>query len=155
MARPRKKFFIDGPVQGSLVKRIILHWSTFFTLVALSIFAVEWFFGGIQLTLAEQLATIWTKYAFFFLMMLAILPTFIYDTIKLSHRFAGPIMRLKGSLNQMANGETVAPMHFREGDFWRELSDDFNRVAARLAEAERIIADETTTKKTDDEYQPA
>lgn len=128
MALARKNIFVDGSVQGSLVKRIIIHWSAFFTLVTVCIFAAEWLLGGWQLSFSEQLAQVWTKYAFFFLLVLAALPTFVYDTLKMSNRFAGPISRLKSSLKMLAEGETVQPLKFREGDYWRELSDDFNRV---------------------------
>jgi hypothetical protein len=137
MAKLRKKFFVDSPVQGALVRRIILHWGIFFVLVSMTIFAAEWFLGGVQLGFVQQLGEVWSKYAFFFLLMLFILPTFVYDTVKVSHRFAGPITRLKGALKSLADGEPVPTLKFREDDYWSELAADFNRIAARVHSIER------------------
>ena len=37
------------------------------------------------------------------------------------------------SLEQsLARGEKVRPLHFRDGDFWHEFSDEFNAVANRI-----------------------
>lgn len=133
MANKRGKLFIDDNVQGSLIKRIVLHWCAFFLLSLLSLFALEYFMGDPALSFGGHLAVIWGKYAFFILLMLAVVPTFIYDTLKLSHRFAGPILRLKSSIRSLAEGENVAELKFRDNDFWSELSDDFNRVAHRVS----------------------
>ncbi|MEZ6136865.1 MAG: hypothetical protein R3C53_18375 [Pirellulaceae bacterium] len=132
MKKLRSKIFIDKTVQGAIAKRIILHWFVFFLLASLSLFTVEYFMGSSNLSMAEHLGVVWSKYAFFFLLMLAIMPTFIYDTMKMSHRFAGPILRLKDSLKNLADGGQTQHLKFRENDFWRELSEDFNRVAERV-----------------------
>ena len=62
-------------------------------------------------------------------------PAFIYDTIKLSNRFVGPILRLKNSVRSVADGKPVSPLKFRGGDFWHELADDFNRLNEKLGGA--------------------
>jgi nitrogen fixation/metabolism regulation signal transduction histidine kinase len=66
------------------------------------------------------------------LVLFFMLPAFIVDTIKLSHRFAGPIFRLRGVFRSLASGEKYQPLRFREMDFWQELADDFNRMVERL-----------------------
>ncbi len=132
MASLRSKIYIDRTVQGAIAKRVILHWFVFLVLTSLSLFTLESFLGDSQLSMSEHAGVVLSKYSFFFVLMFAIMPTFIYDTIKLSHRFAGPILRLKESLKGLADGEEVAHLKFRENDFWRELSEDFNRVADRV-----------------------
>lgn len=138
MSKLRKKIFVDAPVQGALARRIAIHWSIFSLLIAISVFTVEWFLGGAQSSFSVQLGQVWSKYGFFFLLMLASLPAFIYDTVKLSHRFTGPARRLHEALKQMADGKQVKPLKFREDDFWREVSEDFNRLAARLNRSAQI-----------------
>jgi hypothetical protein len=32
----------------------------------------------------------------------------------------------------LARGEEVAPLEFREGDFWQDFAREFNAVASRL-----------------------
>ena len=56
--------------------------------------------------------------------------------MKLSNRFAGPVMRLRESINSLAQGEPVKELTFRDNDFWRELSEDFNRIAQRTNSTE-------------------
>ena len=64
--------------------------------------------------------------------MFFLLPVFILDTIKLSHRFAGPIYRLRNTIRSLAQGEEFRPLKFREVDFWQSLAEDFNVMVARL-----------------------
>ena len=136
MAKARSQFIIDRSVQGALAKRVVAHWCCFFALTVLSLMTLEYFLGDPSLTFAGHANVVWGKYAFFFILMLAIMPTFIYDTLKMSNRFAGPIHRLKVSLRGLADGsEEVSDLKFRENDFWRELSEDFNRVKARVSQA--------------------
>lgn len=142
MASLRSKIYIDRTVQGAIAKRVILHWFLFFILTCLSLFTLEYFLGDMQLSMAEHAGVVVGKYSFFFVLMFAIMPTFIYDTVKLSHRFAGPIMRLKESLKDLAEGKEVAQLKFRENDFWRELSEDFNRVADRVQPVAEPVATE-------------
>jgi hypothetical protein len=67
--------------------------------------------------------------------MICILPTFVYDSLKLSNRFVGPIVRLRQSIAGLARGDEVKELRFRDNDFWRELSEDFNVVAKRFQES--------------------
>ena len=135
MTKLRSKVFVDSTVQGALARRIVLHWLVFFALSGLSLFTIEYFLGNVELTAAEHLSVFWAKYGLFFVLMIAIMPSFIYDAIKLSHRFAGPIMRLKSSMKSLADNGSATTLKFREGDYWRELSDDFNRVADRMSQS--------------------
>jgi len=132
MSNHRGKLFVDSVVQGALAKRVLLHWCVFFFLSLISLFAIEFFTTGPNITFAEHLQHLWSKYGFFILLMLAIVPTFIYDTVKLSHRFVGPIIRLRNSIRMLADGEKVAELQFRDNDFWSEISEDFNRAARRI-----------------------
>ncbi|MCA9134031.1 MAG: hypothetical protein KDA45_12780 [Planctomycetales bacterium] len=135
MSNQRGKVYVDRAVQGALAKRIVAHWGVFFGLSLLSLFTVEYFLGDATLTVGEHLTQLWSKYAFLVILMLAILPTFVYDTLKLSNRFAGPLVRLRASIHGLAHGDEVVELKFRENDFWRELSEDFNLVAHRVTES--------------------
>ena len=64
----------------------------------------------------------------FYVISLALIPAFIWDTLQLTNRFAGPILRLRGALADAARGRAVKPLVFRGSDFWREIAKDFNRV---------------------------
>lgn len=136
MSHKRGRVYIDHPVQGALARRIVVHWCVLFILSLISLFTLELFLGDPELTLAGHLGVLWGKYAFFVILMISILPTFVYDTMKLSNRFVGPVMRLRESIRNLANGERVEELKFRDNDFWFELSDDFNVVARRVQGSE-------------------
>ncbi|MCA9193616.1 MAG: hypothetical protein KDB03_17715 [Planctomycetales bacterium] len=131
MTNKRSRYYVDCPVQRSLVKRLLLHWVGFALLSAVCLFASEYFLGTPHLSIGAHVLILWNKYCFFIFLMLAVLPVFVYDTLKISNRFAGPIKRLQRGIHQLAQGETVDRLEFRDGDFWKKLSEDFNQVAAR------------------------
>ncbi len=135
LSNKRGKVYVDRIVQGALARRIVAHWCIFFLLSIISLVTLEFFLGDPSLTLAGYASVLWNKYAFFVILMLAILPTFVYDSMKLSNRFAGPVLRLRESIHLLAKGEQVTQLSFRENDFWRELSEDFNVVATRASES--------------------
>ena len=64
-----------------------------------------------------------------------LLPIVVVDSARFSNRFVGPIFRLRGAMKRLANGEKVEPFQFRKDDFWRDVPDDFNRIAERLQSA--------------------
>lgn len=135
MFKSRSKIFVDRAVQSALARRILAHWFAFFVLTGVVLLTVELVFGNSQMTMAQHFGVVWNKYAFVLILMLALMPTFLYDTMKLSHRFAGPIVRLQKSMKHLANGTPVPELKFRDNDFWRELTDDFNRVACRISQS--------------------
>ncbi len=124
----RSKVYIDKKVQGALARRVMMHWFGFFAASLLCLFGLQYFMGDPTLSFMGHLEAVWNQYAFFVLLMVAMIPTFIYDTMKLSNRFAGPILRLRNSMKELAEGKEVKEIKFRENDFWLDLSDDFNRV---------------------------
>ena len=135
MSNSRSTIFIDRKVQGALARRIAIHWCTFVFLAFVCLFAQEYFLGEPNQGLIQKLGAVANEYAFFFLLLLGMVPAFIYDTIKLSNRFVGPILRLKNSVRSVADGKPVSPLKFRGGDFWHELADDFNRLNEKLGGA--------------------
>lgn len=128
----RNKLFIDAPVQIMLVTRVLSHWVVFFFLFFLTLLTIEYFLRDPALTIFDCMKSVVSKHSMLILVSIALLPVFLYDTIKMSHRFAGPIYRLRKNLNALANGNPVEEINFRDKDFWADLSVDFNEVAKKL-----------------------
>jgi hypothetical protein len=63
---------------------------------------------------------------------LLLLPLVLFDVIRFSNRFAGPLVRLRRAMRTLARGEQVLPIKFRDGDYWQDFADDFNAVAATV-----------------------
>ena len=127
----RKKTFVDAEVQGALLMRLAGHWCLF--VIANCIAFAFWE------VLVENSATGATASPVLSGMIpclitsAALLPAFLYDTVRLTNRFAGPVMRLRKSLRELAEGRPVEPLKFRKGDFWATAADDFNAAMRRMA----------------------
>jgi len=78
--------------------------------------------------MSEQLKNVWRNQGPFLIVIVTLLPVFVYDTIKLSHRFAGPILRFRRLIQEIGQGKPATKLKFRGNDFWRGLADDFNQL---------------------------
>ena len=65
----------------------------------------------------------------------------------MSNRFVGPIYRLRRSMRSLANGEEVDPVFLRDGDYWFDFAEDFNRVAAEMG-ARQAIGSGSRTRRS-------
>ncbi len=149
MQNRRGKKFIDRQVQGRLVLGITVHWLLYFTLILCSIpmwhmITVSGFSKSFPLVLADS----WSQMTPVFLFLAAVLPIFIWETLKLSHRFVGPMYRLRSAIRSINAGEEFRPVKFRDDDFWQEVADDFNTMMERLTEGK---ADEETQEQAQEE----
>lgn len=123
----RKRFLIDPKVQWAIIRRMTMHWSlTVLALLAIGI--------GVQLIYAPGQLSVWQAIAGSFgaqtpllCVMFMLFPVYVWDIVKLSHRFAGPMLRLRGILDELADGGRATHLKFRPGDFWQETATDFNR----------------------------
>lgn len=132
MAQPRRtKHFIDSNVQGSLARRILFHWLAFLAVAFLVSFILQVLTNPFR-PLTAHLRDLWWTHGPFLLVMVFLLPVFVLDTIKLSHRFAGPIFSLRRAIRDVAAGNPPRKLKFRRRDFWRELAEDYNAMLVRL-----------------------
>lgn len=135
----RRKLFIDRQVQGALLRRVALYWlvclnGVFCILVGMPLL-ISWFAIGQPLSTGELLNKTLVRYWPVFVSALILLPIVLADCVRVSNRFAGPLFRLRRAMRDLADGKTVEPIRFRDGDFWTLIADDFNRVAARVQES--------------------
>jgi len=75
---------------------------------------------------------------------LTISPVFIYDSIKLSNRFVEPTISFRTTLNKLAAGQDAADLNFCQNGFWKELTNDLNKVSAEVKEL-RQLCNSTST----------
>lgn len=130
--RMRKRIFIDSKVQGALLRRCIIHWVVFGFAALGLLMPLHYMMGGPEGRLSVDLSSVWNHYKLLVVVLLVMLPVFLYDLVRLSHRFAGPITRLRNEMHRAALGEKVKPIHFREDDFWQELAEEFNALLDRI-----------------------
>jgi hypothetical protein len=136
MPQPRRtKHFIDSNVQGALARRIILHWLVFLSVAFLVSFILQVLTNPFR-PISEHVHDLWWTHGPFLLVMLFLLPVFVVDTIKLSHRFAGPIFALRRAVREIAAGQPARKLKFRRRDFWQDLALDYNAMLAQLGALE-------------------
>lgn len=130
--RTRKKLFIDPVVQGALLRRLLLHWLYAMLAGTMTLLLMQVFLNGVDKPFSYHLRTLWTNYGLLFVVMTCLFPAFAYDSIRLSHRFAGPVYALRTALRTLAEGGKIPEVNFRRGDYWTELAADLNRLATRI-----------------------
>ncbi|MEE2639886.1 MAG: hypothetical protein VX768_04615 [Planctomycetota bacterium] len=136
MAQKRKKIFVDSAVQGTLIRKIGVHWVLFFVVVVGLQVYVTWMSDPV-VGLGELLVATLRNNGLFLAAMLLLLPGFLYDSVKLSHRFAGPMVRLKAAMEESARTGELQQIEFRDKDFWLDIAKSYNNMVCKLQDKKR------------------
>ncbi|MGL4512701.1 MAG: HAMP domain-containing protein [Lacipirellulaceae bacterium] len=127
----RKIEFVDPEVQGALARRLALHWVLFLSIAAVLVVGLKWMSNPFT-PISEHLVDAWWTYAPVLLVFICLTPVFVFDSVRISNRFTGPVLRLRKAIREMADGETPRKIDLRDGDFWKDVASDFNRVIERV-----------------------
>jgi len=147
----RRRLFADPKVQVALMARIVLYWLMCLSTVTVMMQCHQIVGGSLQT--ADNLLFF---YRVACLGTLAFLPLALIDLVRVSNRFAVPIVRLRRAMRDLSRGEHVEPIRFRDGDFWQDLAVDFNAVVDRFQGQDNAQRPEVPRASTPDEtMQPA
>lgn len=136
----RDSFFVDPVVQGKLGWKIVSYW--FFCLLAVELFVACWLVWLLRPESSLELVRLVMQVcAIPFAASLLLMPIVIFDSMRFSHRFAGPMVRLRRVMRDLADGKPTSPVAIREGDFWNDFAADFNRLAKRVEQLENEVRD--------------
>ena len=130
----RSKLLVDREVQGVLLRRLALHWIVAFVVTILYLFCLQLLANGFQKPLGEQFRDTWQQHGSLLVVLVTLFPVFLYDSLRMSHRFAGPMVSFRKSVNRLAQGESIGEVRFRKGDYWNDLAASLNQVAGRLGQ---------------------
>lgn len=134
----RKKKLVDWDVQGTLLLRVVFYWTLCVLVTGLVLLAWQVIVSPNGPFLSHfRFDLLWIDYRAALIASLFTLPLIIVDAIRVSHRFAGPMKRLRNSMRGLASGETVDLIRFRKGDFWHDLAEEFNDVAIYVERLKR------------------
>lgn len=140
----RKQLLVDREVQGSLMTKAAFYWLLSLAVVA-ALNVLGWIFvspgGDLLAELRRELPSVFAMWIVAALSSLVVLPVLLYDLARHSNRFAGPIYRLQRAMRAVADGKTIQPVVFREGDYWHDMADSFNQIVTRLEIAEQRAGD--------------
>jgi methyl-accepting chemotaxis protein len=138
MKNRRKQRFIDLAVQGALIRRILLHWFLFLATACMVLPVWRIVTGAEPLgPFTELMARGWVHSGPIFVILLAMLPVFVWDTVRFSQRFAGPMYRFHKTIQDINAGEESRRIKLREGDFWTQVADDFNVMMERMEQRDK------------------
>lgn len=127
----RWRLFVDWRVQGALVGRAILYWFACLATIVLMLVCRQVIIGPAQ-PLVEHFRLVLEQLRPAMVASLVLLPLVLVDIVRMSNRFAGPLVRLRRSMQELAEGQPVEPLQFRRDDFWREVAEQFNALLARV-----------------------
>ncbi len=131
-----KKLLVDRQLQGTLVLRIVAYWC--FYVLAITQIMLGWKIAsgpdGSFLSFF-RFDELWKEHGVVLVASLVMLPVMVWDVLRISHRTAGSIFRLRRAMHSLAAGEQVQPLKFRDSDNRDELAEEFNAV---LAYVERL-----------------
>jgi hypothetical protein len=138
---PRRRLLVDNKVQMGLIFRVVAYWCFCVIAIGLMLVALEIldapdgdFFSYFRFD------RVWNSHGVVLLAALVLLPAILMDVLRFSNRFAGPVYRLRRSMRALGAGEFVAPIKFRDRDYWPELADEFNAIAAYIDSLKQRLA---------------
>lgn len=131
----RLKLFVDPKVQAPLLRRVAFYWIV--SLVLMSLLAcIQIGMSSPSASFGLKLSRVLMAFGPSLITAVLILPLVLVDCIRYSNRFAGPMHRLMKHAKQLADTGQAEPITFREGDFWYDLADQFNRIGERMKRLE-------------------
>ncbi len=138
----RLRLLVDRKLQGALLCRVVTYWCV--CVVAMMLLAAvqaAWSSraAGWPLVLNRAMLAFGPS----LIAAVALLPLVLYDALRFSLSFAGPMRRLRTEARRLADGQEVAPISFRGGDYWSELAGEFNRISAELTMLRRAKSPES------------
>lgn len=128
----RRRYFVDPAVQGALLRQAICYWlwasATFSLFILMYRVFPAWLSGT-----GQESGRLWYHLAPYLVASAVLFPIVVFSAIRFSNRFAGPMVRIRRTLKQLAQGETPRRLVLRKNDFWSDIAGDINEIAAKQA----------------------
>lgn len=121
-----------APVQKTLTLRIIAYLVVFLAMSSVVDLAMQ-ILGSPFEDFSTHLSQFLERQKMHALVLLCLLPVFIRDSLRFSHRFAGPIVRFQGVLRRINDGEQESLVVLRKGDYWKDLAGEVNTLIGTVA----------------------
>ena len=127
----RQQVWVDRSVQGVLVGRVILYWVAALLYVGIGSACYQ-YNQNPDWTLAKHGQVLFGQIWPWLPTAIFLLPLAIYDVIRLSNLFAGPVYRMRKHFVALRNDIACAPFTIREDDYWRDLAAPINDMQAEI-----------------------
>lgn len=130
----RHQVFVSRSIQGAVMGRFAFYWIVYHFALWHGMLIYGYLRGNMLSTIFAGRAMPFLEYygRFFqannsiLICAAAICPFMLWDTLRVTHRIAGPIVRFKDVLQRLTRGEAVKEVQLREKDLLLDLRDAFN-----------------------------
>ena len=156
----RRKYFVSSKIQGRMLSRFALYWVLYHVVLWHAMFLCRYLeyrelllSGGTPVSFGELYWSFANDHWTLALSAVALSPIIFWDMVKLTHRIAGPLVRIERTLWSLANGQPVSKISLRRGDLPTGVQDALNgyldaisrrdRCFGRASEAEAAAGDES------------
>lgn len=136
MKTPRRQFVVNWTVQSGYAANVLVRWAALMAVVGCCTVLVQTF-ACAALNPMETSYTLRTSISSFVCISLILSPVLVWDSIKMSHRFVGPLVRMKNVIRGIAEGK-YQTIKLRETDYWHDIADELNRMQEKLKERELL-----------------
>jgi hypothetical protein len=125
----RKKVYVSPTIQGRLLAQLCFYWLLYNFLLWHGTFLIETLPAtGVPGPLSERYSSFCSQHVIWLLCMLAAVPIILWDMVKLTHRVAGPLVRLERILREMARGQRVSQVTLRPNDMLDTFVEALNQL---------------------------
>lgn len=154
----RKKQFVSKAIQGRLMIRMVMYCGLLM-LSLCTVLLLQFCVSNSGDLISGNARTVGSLFGDFLIEQCSVIltvtlflaPLICLDMMKLSHRFAGPLVRFESVLNKMKQGEILEPVKLRKGDLMGEFQDVFNDFIAvhneRLEQLEQLQQQKFASKE--------
>jgi hypothetical protein len=117
--------------QSKLGYRVGLYWLIFAISLFTLLFAWRLMTEGRTDLVRQFTATVYDNIPLF-ISLLVMLPFIAWDIIRFANRFAGPLVRIRRTMQSITDNEPVQPVRLRKDDFLMEIQDECNLMLIAL-----------------------
>jgi hypothetical protein len=129
----RRKTYVNSRVQGRFIGRIAAYWVMYHVVLWHGLFVYRYaqvrMSAGDGQVIGPFRSVYWQfciDYSPLLICALLIMPLFMLDFVRMTHRFVGPLVRIRESLVGLMDRRPVSRIEFRNGDLLPELQATFN-----------------------------
>ena len=136
----RRKLLVDRYLQGRMMVRVALYWGLYHTALWHALVFVRYLQQRLAGLSGESTLTFWDVYLgtlrdsqTLLLAAVLLLPAVMWETLRQTHRVAGPLYRFQSTLQALIDGDMPAPIQLRKGDLLKPFEQTMNEFLAVYA----------------------
>ncbi|KLU01999.1 hypothetical protein RISK_005954 [Rhodopirellula islandica] len=145
----RQQLLIDSDVQVALILRAVLYGTACVTyFVVIQFFTQSMIHPGVAT--ADLFLSLTDEAIYWVPGLLVLGPLMIYDVLKVSNRFAGPIFSMRREMQNLIDGKEGRNISFRNDDHWSAMAMQFNTIREEVLELRAKLGEEAGAAEDED-----